>query len=171
MPCDPGLPHAEPLPLRQPTADQCLCRRHSNTQGQVWLSLCGTSCCAQVLFEPSKHLWRLWGLILIVISPLLPSGWSFSFALWRGISFFAGIPHSPANGCSTVSCNFGVLSREDERTSFSSAILRVFINILCVKRSLGYSISVIKLSRKKVCFFHPSLLFSFLILLTKPSNS
>ena len=30
--CDPGLPHAEPLPLRPATADRCLRRRHSGTQ-------------------------------------------------------------------------------------------------------------------------------------------
>ena len=32
----------------------------------------------------------LWGLILNVISPLLLSGWGFSFALGSGISFFGG---------------------------------------------------------------------------------
>ena len=29
----------------------------------------------KVLFEPSKHLWWVWGLILNAISPLLPSSW------------------------------------------------------------------------------------------------
>ena len=37
----PGLLHSEPLPLWQATADPYLCRRHSITQRQVWLSLCG----------------------------------------------------------------------------------------------------------------------------------
>ena len=47
--CDLGLLYAEPLPLQQATADPYLHRRHSNTQGQVWLSLCGVSgsWCAQ----------------------------------------------------------------------------------------------------------------------------
>ena len=47
--CDPGLLHPEPLPLRQATADLYLRRRHSNTQRQVWLSLCEVSgsWCAQ----------------------------------------------------------------------------------------------------------------------------
>ena len=45
-----GIPRSaapEPLPLRQATADPYLQRRHSNTQRQVWLSLCGVSWCAQ----------------------------------------------------------------------------------------------------------------------------
>ena len=44
--------------------------------------------------------------------------------LWTwGISFFGGIQHSPVNGCSGVSCNFGVLAGENEQTSFYSTIL------------------------------------------------
>ena len=43
----PGLLHPEPLPLWQATADLYLWKRHSNTQRQVWLSLCGVSWCAQ----------------------------------------------------------------------------------------------------------------------------
>ena len=45
-----------------------------DTQTQFCLSLCGVSgsSCAQGLFEPSKHLWWGWGLILNAISPLLP---------------------------------------------------------------------------------------------------
>ena len=41
----------------------------------------------QILFEPSKHLWRLWRLILTAIPPLLLSCWGFSFALGPGVSF------------------------------------------------------------------------------------
>ena len=48
----------------------------------------------KVLFEPFEHLWQVWGLILNVIVPLLPSCWGFSFALGRGVSFFDGIQHS-----------------------------------------------------------------------------
>ena len=119
----PGLLHPEPLPLWQATADLYLCRRHSNTQRHVWLSLCGVSCCAQVLFEPSKHLWWVWGLILNVILLLLPSCWGFSFAIRCGVSFFGGIQQSPFNDCSAVSRNFGVLTGEVERTSFYSTTL------------------------------------------------
>ena len=74
----------------------------------------------KVLFEPSECLWRIWVLILNVISPLLPSFWGFSFALRHGVSFFGRIKHPPVDSSSAVSCNFGVLSG-DERTSFYSA--------------------------------------------------
>ena len=59
-----------------------------DTQTQFWLSLCGVSgsWCEQGMFEPSEHLWQVWGLILNVISPLLPSCWDFSFALGCGLS-------------------------------------------------------------------------------------
>ena len=67
----------------------------------------------KVLFEPSEHLWYVWGLILNAISPLLPSCWGFSFDLGCGISFFDGIQHSPVDGCSAVSCNFGVLAGDE----------------------------------------------------------
>ena len=40
-----------------------------------------------------------------------------SFALGRGVSFFGGIQHFPVDGCSAESCNFGVLSGEDELRS------------------------------------------------------
>ena len=75
----------------------------------------------KVLFEPSERLWWVWGLILKAILPLLPSCWSFSFAPGHGVYFFGGIQHSPVNSCSAASCNFGVLTGEDERTSFYSA--------------------------------------------------
>ena len=84
----PGLLHPDPLPLQQATADPHLHRRYS----QFCLSLCGAcgasgSWCAQGLFEPPEHLWRVWSLILNVILPHLPSCWGFS--LGRGVS-----PHS-----------------------------------------------------------------------------
>ena len=41
----------------------------------------------QVLFDPPKHLWWVWGLILNAILPLLPSCWAFSFAFACGVSF------------------------------------------------------------------------------------
>ena len=51
-----------------------------------------------VLFEPNECLRRVWGLILNVILPLLPSFGGFSFALGNGISFLGGIQHSPVDG-------------------------------------------------------------------------
>ena len=61
-------------------------------------------------------------MILNAVLPLLPSCWGFSFALGRGVSFFGGIPHSPVNGCSAASYNFGVLAGKDEHTSFYSIL-------------------------------------------------
>ena len=97
-----------------------------DTQTQFWLSLCGVSgsWCTQGMFEPSEHLWRGRGLILNMMSPLLPSCWGFSFALGCGVSFFGGLQHSPVDGCSAVSCSFGVLTGEVDCTSFYYDILR-----------------------------------------------
>ena len=107
-------PCSSPLLIRTSAGD---------TQTEFWLSLCGVSgsWCTQGL---SEHLWWVWGLILNAISPLLPSCWGFSFALGSRIYFFGGILHSPVNGCSAVSCNFGVLAA-DKNMSFSLAILCV----------------------------------------------
>ena len=46
----------------------------------------------------------------------------FSFAVECGVSFLGGIQHSPINGCSAVSCNFGVPTGEDKHMSFYSVI-------------------------------------------------
>ena len=89
--------------------------------GSVSVASLGTQ---NIFFELSKHLWQVWGLILSVISPLLPFFWGFSFALGHGVSFFGGIQHSSANGCSAVSCNFGVITGEDEHTSSYSTTLQ-----------------------------------------------
>ena len=103
-----------------------------DTQTQFWLRLCGVSgsWCAQCLFEPSEHLWWAWGLILNVISPLLPSYWDFSLAVGCGVSFFWWDPTSPVNGCSAASCHFGVLAGEDGHMSFYSTILESKISLL-----------------------------------------
>ena len=108
----PAAAHCWPTPLQETLEHSCL-------------SLCGVagSWCKQGLFEPSEYLWWVWGLILNVISLLLPSRWGSSFAFGHGVSFFGGIQHSFVNSCSAASCNFGVLTGEDERTSFYSAIV------------------------------------------------
>ena len=69
------------------------------------------------LFEPSEHLWQVWGLILNEILPLLPSFGGFSLPLDWGIIFFAfglgyqcGVQHSPVDGCSAANCDFEVLT-------------------------------------------------------------
>ena len=89
----------------------------------------GSSGVHKVLFDPSKHLWKVWGLILNAISPLLLSCWGFSFALEHGVSFFGGIQHSFVDGCSATSWNLGVLTGEDECTSFSSAVFIITLQV------------------------------------------
>ena len=111
--CLPSLLKPEPLSPWQATAGLCLCRRHSKTQRQVWLSLLwGPSVLVhKVLFEPSKHLWWVWSLILNMILPFLLSCWGFSFAFGCEVSFSGGIQHSPVDGCSAASCNLEFLHR------------------------------------------------------------
>ena len=82
---------------------------HSIRSGSVSVGSPGVP---RVLFEPSEHFWWVWDLILNAVSPLLPSGWGFSFALGWGVSSFGGIQHCPVDGCSAASCNFGVLAEE-----------------------------------------------------------
>ena len=79
----------------------------------------------KVLFETSECLWWVWGLILNAISPLLPPCWGLSFAVGHGVSFFGCIQHSPVDGCSAASCNFGVLTGENKHVYFYSAIFCV----------------------------------------------
>ena len=55
------------------------------------------SWCAQGMFEPSEHLWRVWGLIKNAILPFLPSCWGFSFTLGHGVS-----PQSPSSAAQLV---------------------------------------------------------------------
>ena len=70
-------------------------------------------------------LWWVRGLILNAIAPFLLSCCSFSFDLGYGVSFWGGFQHSPVDGCSAASCSFDVLTGEDERTCFYSAILKI----------------------------------------------
>ena len=124
MLCDPGL--LCPVPLQQATADLYLHRRHSNTQRQVCSVSVGSlgSDTHKILFEPFECLWQVWSFVLNVIFPLIQSCWGFSCSLGCGVSFICGIQHSPVNGCSAVSCNFGVLEGEEDHTSFYPTILR-----------------------------------------------
>ena len=95
-------------------------------QTWFWLSLCvvSGSWWAQGLFEPSEHLWQVRGLILNAISPPYHLAGASHLPLDIACLFFVcGIQHFPVNGCSAVNCSFGVLTGEDERTSFYSAIL------------------------------------------------
>ena len=124
------LPHSAPLTLHQATANPGLCRRLLGTHGQVLVSLLWGHCsfllgpsAHKALSEPSELLWQVWGLILNMILPILPSCWGFFFARGHGLSFFGGIQHSLVNNCSAAICNFGVLIGEYKRMSLYSTIL------------------------------------------------
>ena len=112
-------PHSRPLLTHASTGDTQTPKGRSGSVSEGSLVLVHTS----FHLSPSEHLWRVWGVILNEILPLLLSCWGFSFALRCGMSFFGGIQHSPVDGCSAATCNFGVLAREDECTSIYSAIL------------------------------------------------
>ena len=112
-------PCGRPLLTRTSVGDT---QTFKGSSGSVSVGSLGP-CVHKVLFEPSEHFWQVWGLILNMSSPLIPSFLGFSFALGCGVSFFGGIQHSPDDDCSAVSCNFGLLTREDEHTSFYSTIL------------------------------------------------
>ena len=116
----PAAGHRQPAPLPETPGHSQASLGQSVVRSPL---LSPGSWCTQVLFEPSKRFWWVWGLILNRILPLLPSCWGFSFALTCGVSFVGGIQHSPVNGCSAVSCNFGVLTGGDECTAFYSTIL------------------------------------------------
>ena len=124
------LLHSVPQTLWQATADPHLHLRLLDTHGQVWGSLLWGHCsflldpsAHKALSEPSELLWQVWGLILNMILPILPSCWGFFFARGHGLSFFGGIQHSLVNNCSAAICNFGVLIGEYERMSLYSTIL------------------------------------------------
>ena len=66
--------HCWPIPLQETL-------RHSSVSvsvGSLW-----DLCCAQCLFEPFEHPWRVWGLIL-------PFCWGGSLVLRRGVFFLVG---------------------------------------------------------------------------------
>ena len=123
------MPHArwpvsaadrDPVPTAV-TADQFLCRRHSNTQSKSGSVSVGplSPFVHKVLFDPSQHLWWVWSLIVnVIFFSLPPSCWSLSFALECGVSFYGKIQHSPVDGCSAAGLNFGVDTGEDEYMSF-----------------------------------------------------
>ena len=71
-------------------SDPYLRRRYSNTQRQVWLSLCGVSWCAQGFVGALQASLVGMGFDSNAILLLLPSFLGFSFALGPGVSFLVG---------------------------------------------------------------------------------
>ena len=73
-----GLCHTPVYCTQSPCPCSCPLLTHTSsgdTQTQFCLNLywVSGSWCAQSMFEPSESLWRVWGLILKVILPCLPS--------------------------------------------------------------------------------------------------
>ena len=79
-------PHVRPLLTRTSTGDIQICKGRS---GSVSVGPLGTGV-YKVLFVPSKHLWEVWGLILNMISPLLPSVRASPLSLDMGYYFLVG---------------------------------------------------------------------------------
>ena len=75
------------LSLLQATVDPYLHQRVKHRPGSISVGSLGPRT-HKVWFEPSKHLWQVWGLILNEILPLLLSFWDFSFALGCGYLFW-----------------------------------------------------------------------------------
>ena len=142
-----GLLYPEPLPLWQATADLSSTGDTQTLKGRSGSVSLGSPGVHKALFEPSKCLWQVWGLILNANLPLLLSCWGFSFVLGHGVFCFGGIQHSPVHGCSAVSCNFGILIEEEKRMSFYSTILiwswkivhNIYFNYLNICRMWGYA--------------------------------
>ena len=78
------------------------------------------------------------GFDFIVIVYHLLSCCGFFFVFGCGVSYFGGFQCPPVDGCSTASCNFGVLTGGDECASFYSAILLLSLNkpynIICISQ-------------------------------------
>ena len=95
----PGLLCPEPLPLQQATADPDL-----NTQtlkGRSGSVSAGSPDVHKALFEPSKCLWLGFDSKRDFTPPTVLLG--LLLCPWTWVSFFGGIQHSPASGCSAAS--------------------------------------------------------------------
>ena len=120
MPCLQGLLLPVPLSLRQVNSDPRLHRRPSNTNWNVWHHLLWRS----LLLSPGCWCTKIYLCVLQEsLAPFLLSYWGFFFVLEHGVSIFGGLWHSPVDDSSAAGCKFAVLTGEDERTSFYSAIL------------------------------------------------
>ena len=112
-----------PCPLQQspapraPAPEAVHCSSTLPQETQFWLSLCGVSgpWCAQGMFEPSKHLQRVWRLTLTTMSPLLPS----SLPLDMGcLLTVAPVPSSRCSSATILLVNQEMEPKKKTTTSF-----------------------------------------------------
>ena len=81
-----------------------------------------------VLLEPSECLWQVWGLILNVILPLLPSCWSSPLSLDMGYHFLLG---------SNILLSTVVQSKNNTQLCPSPVATRPCPHVATADRSLG----------------------------------
>ena len=86
----PGLLHPEPCPCGRPLLTRTSTGDTQTLKGRSGSVSVGSPGVHKVWFEPSERLWWVWGLILNVILPLLPSCCGFSFARGHGVPIFVG---------------------------------------------------------------------------------
>ena len=77
-----------PCPCGRPLVTHTSAGDTQTLKGKSGSASIGSPGAHKVLFEPSEHLWQVWGLILNAILPLLPSCWGFSFVLDVGYLFW-----------------------------------------------------------------------------------
>ena len=117
------------------------------------VSVCGIlgSWCAQGLFEPSEHLWREWGLILNVNSPLQQSCWGFSFALGHGVSLHSCSSAYLLNGVSLTLAVGDLLSAAGSRALME--VISIPCKLIYVGEGWGSRPDMCKAQQNSVFWF------------------
>ena len=103
-----SCPCSRPLLTCTPTGDTQTLKGRS---GSVSVGSLGPGM-YKVLFEPSEHLWWVWGFILNMILPLLPPCGGFSFAFGcGGISLKSSSATQPLLQCHPSCWGFSILGQ------------------------------------------------------------
>ena len=103
----------------------------------------------KVLFEPSERFQQVWGLILYVVSPLLPSCWGFCSAFGHGVSFFGGIEYS-ADDCSATRCSLE-FHQEEMHVGPPLPSCEIILCALVLKASPAFSGEFLGFERSFIC--------------------
>ena len=86
----PGLLHPECYPCGRPLLACTSAKDIQTLKGRSVPVSVGSPSVHKLLFEPSKHLWWVWALVLNTVLPFLPSCCDFSFVLGCEVSFLVG---------------------------------------------------------------------------------